>query len=817
MAEQLAQMLEDHLQMPQEEIQTMLRRILIFVASIVFVLVATTFVAFDSIFIPLNSIATLKVDDIAPRNIVAPNNVSYPSEILTERLRQQERDSVAPVFDPPDPNIARQQTQLAQQILDYMENVRADSYGSDDQRVRDLGSISALELSEETRRAVLASDGEAWNAIKEEVLNVLSRMMRFEIRPGEEQNIRTQLNNQVAARFSIIERNVIVDIVDDLILPNTFENMDATETAREAEAAAVTPQSRTFNTGQIIVREGEPINDLIYEALLNMNLLNTADSRLPEIVRAGVASILVMVMMGLYIARFNRNLLYNETRKLSLIAAIFLLTLGSEHFFGVNENFYLFPTAAMTLLFVVIASPHVAVIASIGLGLLVGITENNSLQYATMVIASGIIGTLSLRRAERLNQFFIAGALVAVSNVLVVIIFNVATQPNAEFNLPQALGYAAANGLFITPPTAIAAMFIVTLIFNLPTTLRLIDLSQPSKPLLQRLLRESPGTYQHSLQVANLAEQAANAIDADAQLTHVAALYHDIGKMLNPLYFTENQQDIANPHDILGDPYRSADIIIGHITEGDDLAKQYRLPQRIRDFIREHHGTTQVYVFYQRALNAVDGDESAVDIADFTYPGPRPRSKETAILMMADSCEAAVRSVKPQSKQEISDLVTKMIDGKRATGQLDDSGLTLNELRTIRDIFVDILQGMFHPRINYQEAVEKKPKPLPAASKPKTAPPLPPGNAAAALEKKPDTLPSRSKQENVPPVTIHAESKKASTDTKKTTETPIYDEDEAPMTDVPRLPSLDERRTTSTHNSTNGLEQQEQDKKDEQK
>jgi cyclic-di-AMP phosphodiesterase PgpH len=813
MAEKLAQMLEDRLQMPQEEIQMMLRRTLVFVASIVFVLVATVFVAFDSIFIPLNSIAALKVDDIAPRNIVAPNNISYTSEVLTERLRQQERDAVAPVFDPPDANIARQQTQVAQQILDYVENVRADIYGTDAQRVRDLDAISALDLSEETRRAILDLDVEAWNAIKEEVLNVLSRMMRFEIRPGEEHSIRVQLNNQVASRFSVNERNIIVDIVDDLIQPNTFENVDATLAAREAEAAAVALESRTFNTGQIIVREGEPIDDLIYEALLNMNLLNTDESRLPGIVRAGVASILIMVMMGLYIARFNRSLLYNETRKLSLIAAIFLLTLGSVHFFGVDENFYLFPTAAMALLFVVIASPHVAIIASIGLALLVGITENDSLQYATIVIASGIIGTLSLRRAERLNQFFIAGALIAVSNVLVMIIFNVATPSNAEYDLLKALIYTAGNGVFITPMTAIAAMFIVTLVFNLPTTLRLIDLSQPSKPLLQRLLREAPGTYQHSLQVANLAEQAANAIDADAQLTHVAALYHDIGKMLNPLYFTENQQDIANPHDIISDPYRSADIIIGHITEGDELAKQYRLPQRIRDFIREHHGTTQVYVFYQRALNAVDGDESAVDIADFTYPGPRPRTKETAILMMADSCEAAVRSVKPQSKQEISDLVTKMIDGKRATGQLDDSGLTLNEIRTIRDIFVEILQGMFHPRINYQEAVEKKPKPALTPTKPKTAPPLPPGNAVAVLDKKPDTLPSRPKQESVPPITTFIEAKKVSAEMKKPAEIPLYDEDEAPMTDVPRLPTLDERRTTTTHLSVNGLV----DKKDEEK
>jgi hypothetical protein len=332
--------------------------------------------------------------------------------------------------------------------------------------------------------------------------------------------------------------------------------------------------------------------------------------------------------------------------------------------------------------------------------------------------------------------------------------------------------------------------------------LKLIDLQQPNKPLLQRLLREAPGTYQHSLQVGNLAEQAANAIGADAQLTHVAALYHDIGKMHNPLYFTENQQDIGNPHDTLNDPYRSADIIISHITEGLEMAKEARLPKRIRDFIQEHHGTTYVYVFYQRALNAVDGDESAVDISDFTYPGPKPRSKETALLMLADSCEAAVRSVKPQSKQEISDLIHKIIESKRADGQLDDSGLTLKDLKMIRAIFVEILQGMFHPRINYREAIARKtdtnPKPI-SKTKPKIEAVA--SNNGAKEESKPKTLTSEVPAPRPNRVTA-------------TTTRELNIADEEPMTEVPRLPSLDERKTTGTFRSIRSDEQDDNKRED---
>ena len=809
MAEQIAQLLEDRFQLPQARMLVILRRTLVFFAGLVFILVATLLVAFDSLFVRFNSIARLEEGDIAPRNIVAPNDTNYVSEILTARVQVAARNAVAPVFDPPDPNIARQQTQLVQQILDFVENVRADIYGTPEQRSRDLGAISALSLGDDTRQTILQLDEETWRSASEEILNVLGRMMRLEIRPGQEQNIRSQLDNQVNARFILRERNVIVDMVDDLILPNTFQNIEGTEAAQDSAAASVSPQPRAFTAGQIIVREGEKIDALMYEALLHMNLLSTEESLLPSIVRAAVASTLTLVVIGLYMARFTNHLLYKETRKLTLIAVIFLITLGSIRFLGVQGNIYLFPAAAMALLYVVIASPHIAIIGAFGLALLTGMMENDSLQHATLITTSGIIGTLVLRRAERLNQFFMAGGLIAVSNVLVVMIFNIAKPPNEQFDLLQTLAQAAIGGAILVPVTAIAAMYIVTLLFNMPTMLKLIDLSQPSKPLLQRLLREAPGTYQHSLQVANLAEQAANAIQADAQLVHVAALYHDIGKMLNPLYFTENQQDIANPHDTLNDPHRSANIIIGHVTEGDELAKQYGLPNRLRDFIREHHGTTQVYVFYQRALNAVDGDESAVDEADFKYPGPRPRTRETALLMMADTCEAAVRSVKPQSKQEISDLVTKLIDGKRTSGQLDESGLTLNDIRTIRDVFVEILQGMFHPRINYQEAISTKPQPSRLTTRPKTNPPVAPVTPSRTTE----TVPTKAdKTEIVPSFTLPVETKAITAETKPSPEAPTYYDEEEPMTEVPRLPTLDERRTTTTLHSVNGADGKKDDK-----
>jgi hypothetical protein len=266
---------------------------------------------------------------------------------------------------------------------------------------------------------------------------------------------------------------------------------------------------------------------------------------------------------------------------------------------------------------------------------------------------------------------------------------------------------------------------VITNIMNLPTSLKLIELMQPNQPLLQRLLREAPGTFQHSLQVANLAELATERIEGNATLVRVAAMYHDIGKTLNPHFFVENQKGI-NPHDILDDPQKSAKILIGHVLEGDRMARRSRLPNRIRDFIREHHGTTKPF-FYYKAVELANGDESKVAAADYTYPGPIPQSKETAILMLADGSESAARGIQPRTEEEVAGVVNMIFEKDLQEGQLDESGLTLNDLKVIREVFIETLQGVYHTRIAYpgqitgQIADEKETKPVPKLARPEIA------------------------------------------------------------------------------------------------
>ena len=509
------------------------------------------------------------------------------------------------------------------------------------------------------------------------------------------------------------ESQIVTLITADVIRSNTFENPEQTAIDRVEALNNVEAQQRQFIAGQTVAPANQPIDRLSLEALQELGLLARTSNRGARIVRALLASALVVGLFGLYIARFEPHLIARGAKDLLVIAALFLVALAAMRMFGI-ANIYLMPAAALGIVYVAIATPNLAIVGAIGFAFLGGLLSRGpSLEIASLIAAGNIGAILTLRNAGRLNNYFVAGLFVGLANAAVAAIF--ALQVGFDGGNANALLQALFSGVLIVPTTSFGIMYALTVLLNLATPFKLMDLSQPSKPLLQRLLREAPGSYQHSLQVANLAEQAADAIGADTQTTHVAALYHDIGKMSNPFFFTENQQHIDNPHDALDDPYRSADIIINHVIEGDQIAKKYNLPNRIREFIREHHGTTQVFVFYQRALSD-SGAKSGVDAADFSYPGPIPQSRETAILMMADSCESAIRAVKPQSKQDIADLVHKIIEDKRNKGQLDASNLTLNDLRKIEATFIDIFRGLFHPRIDYAKAIQSpgKPKAEPA-------------------------------------------------------------------------------------------------------
>jgi putative nucleotidyltransferase with HDIG domain len=307
---------------------------------------------------------------------------------------------------------------------------------------------------------------------------------------------------------------------------------------------------------------------------------------------------------------------------------------------------------------------------------------------------------LALGKAQRIGAFFWAGMAIAAAGAMVVVVYRLPLASTDWIGLATLAGAALFNGAAAAGLTVLMQFFLAQFL-GTTTPLQLMELTRPDHPLMQMILREAPGTYQHSLQVANLAEQAAERIGADPLLTRVGALYHDAGKALNPIFFIENQvPGLLNPHDDL-DPVTSANTIIRHVPDGVEVARKHRLPSRLLDFITEHHGTMITRYQYVRAVTLAGGDESQVDMEQFRYPGPRPQSRETAILMLADGCEARVRAEVPRGEDDLRNVVKSVIEQRVASRQLDDTTLTLRDLDEITDSFTGTLRGIYHPRIQY--------------------------------------------------------------------------------------------------------------------
>jgi putative nucleotidyltransferase with HDIG domain len=371
---------------------------------------------------------------------------------------------------------------------------------------------------------------------------------------------------------------------------------------------------------------------------------------------------------------------------------------------------YAFPLPTASILLALLLSPTVAVGATIVLAVLVAILGGPSLALAVLGMIGGLIGILGTWKAQRLSTFFLTGASITLANFVVVGAFRLIAQMVDLQSLATAVIACTING-FASVIIGFATFGLLGSLFGRVTVLQLMELSNPNHPLLHRLMREAPGTYYHSIIVGNLAERAAEVIGADPMLVRVGAYYHDIGKVVRPYFFVDNQAGRSNIHDDLP-PRSSAQIITDHVRDGIALARKYRLPERIVQFIPQHHGTSRTAYFYRRALQ----EDETVDPEDFRYPGPRPQSRETAILMLADSVEAIVRTMnqsgklretfeadKEKDEDPWEKLVAGIIAERVREGQLDESDLTFRDLHAIQHAFAEMLRGVYHPRVEYPE------------------------------------------------------------------------------------------------------------------
>ena len=529
---------------------------------------------------------------------------------------------------------------------------------------------------------------------------MIGEVMRQEIRQEEIGETRNQVPRMISLDLSDEEAAVATALTRALVIPNSFLDPGATAQAQAAARENVGPVARRFEEDQVIVREGDRVTALDIEALDQFGLRQTR-TQWTDIVGSAVLAILLVTVFYLYLGRLEPDVLWKGRQPFLLTLLTTGFVLGSGLMVPAGGMLqYLAPVPALAMLLTATLGKHAGVASAVFLGAITGVLADGSFDLAVYAATGGLIAALALDRVERIGEVFRAGAFVALAHVGVLGIFHLAEQGAPPSELIASTLAGVING-GISSSLALGGLFVVGPLFDIATTMRLIELSRPENPLLQRMLREAPATYHHSLMVANLAEQAAETVDANALLTRVGAYYHDIGKMARPYFFSENQAMGLNPHDRL-DPETSAEVIVGHVTDGLKLARRYRLPSQVRAFIPEHHGSSKVSFLYHKAVQLA-GSEELVDEARFRYDGRKPQTRETALVMLADGCEAAVRSAAPRTREEVSAIVNQIIDQRIDDGQLIESSLTLADVEAIREVFASALRGTFHPRIKYPE------------------------------------------------------------------------------------------------------------------
>ncbi|MCA9998060.1 MAG: HDIG domain-containing protein [Anaerolineales bacterium] len=643
-----------------------------------------------------NAEVMVEVGKPAPENVYAPRSIDYQSDILTAQAKDDAANAVETEYTPFDLSIRREQLRDARAIFAFVDVVRADLYANEAEKLLVLGVIEGVTIEAEVGKAVLALDTAQYEQTKTEIISTIDELMRREIRPDELSAVRRSARQSPNPDLTPTQETAVTNLAPQFIVANVFPNLEATSQKREEATAAIEPRHRIVLEGQQILQTGDIVTAEDVEILTELGLLRP-DRDWRDIASLFMASLLSSVLITLYWQQFHREFAV-KTRYLGVLLTITLFfTIAARVMVTTPALLYWYPIAAMSMLLAVIFETRLAIMITVVIASIVGFIAPNSLELVVYLAAGGIMSVLTLRDAQRVTAFFRAGLAGALGHVFVLLVFRLPQNVDVLILLQQ-IFFAVGNGI-LSAALTLVGFYILGSLFGVITILQLQDLSRLDHPLLQQLLRRAPGTYHHSLIVANLAEQAAERIGANSPLVRVGAFYHDVGKMNRPPFFTENQEGV-NPHDSL-DPYTSARIIASHVTDGLELARRYRLPHRIQQFIAEHHGQRLIKGFYFKAIEQAGGDESEVDKEKFRYAGPRPRTRESGIVMLADAVEATSSALRPNTEKAIEKLVNSLVDDDLMEGQLDDSGLTLGDLRLIRASFIETLKGRFHVRVKY--------------------------------------------------------------------------------------------------------------------
>lgn len=649
----------------------------------------------------------------ADQNITSP--ITILDETATERAQDAAVREVSPVYFKDD-SITNKQYRTLDLMFNRIKEILMNDELTEDEKLERLQETIDLSLDVEgIEQTLLEYPLEDIETLRRITTSIVYEIMDSGVR---QQNNGLQLAHQRINDSLILSslderlQDVSREIAKASIVPNYVINLEETERMREEAREAV--ESVYIREGELIVAEGEVINYEAYRKLELVGMLSESANMRPYLGLALFVTLLVLFISiyisfsGLPIRKNNTTLLmYMLIFVLNIIVMKVVYIFQTLEYLGVG---FVAPVALATMLMTMLIHQRIAVFSSFIFGMIAAILLNGTTSahmdftYGIVTTFSGAAGAFFLGKASRKTKILQAGFVVSLVTVVAVLMISMFQPvPIHWLELSQYAAFGLMSGI-LASVLAIGLTPFFEAAFKILSPVKLIELSNPNQPLLRKLLIEAPGTYHHSVMVANLAEAATEAVGGNGLLSRVGAYYHDVGKTKRPHFFIENQMNMENPHDKIA-PHLSKTIITAHTKDGAQMLKEQGLPKAIQDIAEQHHGTTLLKYFYHKAK-----EEGSSDIAesDFRYPGPKAQFKEAAIVGIADSVEAAVRSLSKPSPERIENMVRNIIRDRLEDGQFNECDLTLKELDVIAKAICETLQGIFHSRIEYPDEKEQK-------------------------------------------------------------------------------------------------------------
>ncbi len=641
-------------------------------------------------------------DNISKVMVVAPRDIEVVDNIKTEKRKREVAQKVNLVYSPADDIYIKNNLD---EIINEIQKVR-NSEETEQKKLKDLDVI--LDISDTSVKSFVISyflnaNDELLNKIFTSSQKTLIAVLNEGIteKDFEENALAKIIRRNIEANTTNNHIKVITALLEQVIVPNMIVDEEATAIARKNARDTVSPIKVKFNKGDTIVKVGEPITQVKKEAL------SKAGYNILRINYLGILGILCLVGIGIftviYYLKFFEPKFLNK-RYLLIVAVLCLFIAALSVLLPVNRSVFLLPFPFFTIILSVFLNPRSAFFITVTLLAIITFSLQFSALAMSVFILSVIISTIGMTTIKYSRRFDLIKVGVYTSIAMAIIILCV----YYDLGINKLIQDIAAGVLncFFSGILAVGIIPILENTFKVITMFGLAELGDYNQPLLKKLHETAPGTFEHSLRVSNLAESAAEAIGANPILARVGALYHDVGKIVRPLFFVENQtySGIENPHEKLT-PRSSKMVITSHTKDGIALAKEYNIPEIIQDFMVQHHGNSLASYFYNQAV-AQEGSENVKE-EQFRYTGPKPNTKETAILMIADAVESASRTLKDQSQEELDALINKIIKDRLDDDQLSESPLTLKDIKVIAATLSRVLRSVFHKRIKYQESIEE--------------------------------------------------------------------------------------------------------------